>query len=462
MKSLWNKIKIGIVGVIALVLFSGCSSEGDSKKIYGCTDPIATNYNPKATEDDGSCEPPVKKTIPVIGDITLPSEVNEKTPFTWEVDATNEDGNPIYLYKTGANSDWLTLNSTPGVENSATAPDVSTDTNYNIKILACNEDVTQDSSDKCSSENVSIKVNDVAKNSFPVIQGIVLSNNASADSNNIYQTWGQDIEGEIIATDTTGDIITYSMDVSGDAYLNWIDGNEFSIAIPQQTSSDATADLGQATIKACDDQGCDTKNLGIVGKNPVQANLWRDYDWYGNYVDYDVVSEVTNVGNPMLDIDFYINDEIVYQDTNWDSSLYDFAIGTFSTTYGENPSFQVEWRNNSGDVRKVSLEGIYVPTEAEWRQDVKAILDANSDKYNRYIEDGIVYGDGGNVNYDFKIVKLDGSWAFINYAGESDNLTEILEDEELLEIWGNSHSYHYKNDRGTIKSIVTDYVVGGF
>jgi len=30
----------------------------EAEEVLGCTDPIAKNYNPKATKDDGSCEYP--------------------------------------------------------------------------------------------------------------------------------------------------------------------------------------------------------------------------------------------------------------------------------------------------------------------------------------------------------------------------------------------------------------------
>lgn len=49
-----------IISIISLLFFIGCESnpiESDNKSdIYGCTDPEATNYNPNATIDDGSCE----------------------------------------------------------------------------------------------------------------------------------------------------------------------------------------------------------------------------------------------------------------------------------------------------------------------------------------------------------------------------------------------------------------------
>ena len=45
--------------LIILLLIVGC--EGvlvEPEDVYGCTDPSATNYNPAATIEDGSCEDP--------------------------------------------------------------------------------------------------------------------------------------------------------------------------------------------------------------------------------------------------------------------------------------------------------------------------------------------------------------------------------------------------------------------
>ena len=56
------KNSIIIISIISLVFFVGCESSPsgsdnqNQSDIYGCTDPEATNYNPNATVDDGSCE----------------------------------------------------------------------------------------------------------------------------------------------------------------------------------------------------------------------------------------------------------------------------------------------------------------------------------------------------------------------------------------------------------------------
>ena len=42
---------IGLLMLISIITFIGCK-----KQIQGCTDPMAINYNPNATEDDSTCK----------------------------------------------------------------------------------------------------------------------------------------------------------------------------------------------------------------------------------------------------------------------------------------------------------------------------------------------------------------------------------------------------------------------
>ena len=83
----------GICGGSGPVLFYDCNGicvndedfDGvcDELEIPGCTDPVANNYNPEATDDDGSC------VYPVTG-CTDPDACN------YNPEAKEEDGSCIY------------------------------------------------------------------------------------------------------------------------------------------------------------------------------------------------------------------------------------------------------------------------------------------------------------------------------------------------------------------------------
>ena len=48
--------RLWVVGSGDMNITYGSCSECDPNAVYGCTDPNALNYDPNATEDDGSCE----------------------------------------------------------------------------------------------------------------------------------------------------------------------------------------------------------------------------------------------------------------------------------------------------------------------------------------------------------------------------------------------------------------------
>ena len=73
-----------------------------SAQISGCTDPQATNYNPDATQNDGSCVyPPTSVPLSVVVN-ALPQAVNETSGLIyWNggLWTHNDSGNPPELYK---------------------------------------------------------------------------------------------------------------------------------------------------------------------------------------------------------------------------------------------------------------------------------------------------------------------------------------------------------------------------
>ena len=56
-----------LIYLFLTLLIVACSSDDGDQAILGCTDPQAANYNPNATEDNGTCQ------FSIIGDWTVAS-----------------------------------------------------------------------------------------------------------------------------------------------------------------------------------------------------------------------------------------------------------------------------------------------------------------------------------------------------------------------------------------------------
>ena len=105
--------------------------------IYGCTDPLATNYNASANIDDGSCFYPV--TCGVITGVTLTDLVHDRVTFNWNnmnqgsclVDQIRIRYRPIgtstYFYKTMGSP---VGNNAPCLNNSKLILNLSSSTQY--------------------------------------------------------------------------------------------------------------------------------------------------------------------------------------------------------------------------------------------------------------------------------------------------------------------------------------------
>jgi hypothetical protein len=72
----------------------------------GCTDPQATNYNPAATSNNGSCQYPITTTA-LLTKAPLPSAVNESSGLLYtggSVWTHNDSGNPAVLFRVDSTS----------------------------------------------------------------------------------------------------------------------------------------------------------------------------------------------------------------------------------------------------------------------------------------------------------------------------------------------------------------------
>lgn len=273
-------IALGVATLGALTLI-GCGSPSGGSGGGGTNPPV---INP----------PVVENTAPVFLADNCPTVVYENTSGECQLNATGTSPITYSVNSAGA----IVVDPNTGKVN-WNASEVPQDTIFNYTAKACN-DVG------CTEETREITVKNVEGNVLPVIQGLALSGTASADANNIYQTWGKDIEGSIVATDANLDTILYDMDASGDGINSQsINGNEFLIGTISQSSTDATADLGQAVMQACDDEGCSTKQLNVVGKNPMQneANLY-----FNENGTYGMVNKFTSDGSFLKKSELYVND----------------------------------------------------------------------------------------------------------------------------------------------------------
>jgi len=305
------------------------------------------------------------------------------------------------------------------------------------------------------------------ENHLPNFIGMIFSNGASLSDKSIYQIWGKDIPGQIVAQDAEGDPIMYEMDVSGDNLpLYSQNGKDFNIKTAQSNSTDATADLGEVTIRLCDEQNFDATadscedyhewKFGVIGKNSMQANI---YDSYNKNRTLTLHSDATSDGGLIDRVELLEDGIVVASDTNLGVDTVKDAYVTRSTKEGQT---DFEWRwYNPNDIRSVK-KTVNIPSEVQWREDVRAELDANPDKYKAYYEDQVIIGDGGDVKTDFFVIKNDDSWAFMNYLGQGDNLSEVQEDENLLNQWGKSYLYQYPSERDVLKTESSNYIASEF
>ncbi len=97
-------MRVSIFSVI-LVLFSACAAPLPAQ-ISGCTDPLASNYNPQATQNDGSCTYAATNYVPALHSL-LGDTLRENSAllyFEASLWTINDGGNGSFLYRLSTDS----------------------------------------------------------------------------------------------------------------------------------------------------------------------------------------------------------------------------------------------------------------------------------------------------------------------------------------------------------------------
>ena len=376
---------------------------------------------------------------PAFGADNCPSVVNENTSGECQLNVTGTDPITYSINSAGA----IVVDPSTG-KVTWNSPEVPQDTAVTYTAKACN-------SAGCTTQDREITVKDVpaGENAHPLIQGLVLGNGASFDGNNIYQTWGKDIEGSVVATDAEDDFIEYNVGFSGEGlYSGYQNEEAFGVSTYSQNRTDATADLGQVLIEAWDEGGRDTKTVGVVGKNPISATSNLFFNENGTY---GITSDATSDGSFLDKAELYVNGvhessvDKTFGDVSSDYADYD----NIPIVNGENTNV-VKYFNDDGDERDVG-KGFTPASEEEWRTIMRERLAdwGFVEGVGGYLEDNTIAVDGnsnpgctipsGTTQYitpDFTIFS-NGNLATANYTSPTDNKTTDLENYNKLKYCGN-------------------------
>ncbi len=116
--------------IVSFVLFLGVYMPANAQT--GCTDPAATNYNPLATTNDGSCIYPVTSYSPLFR-AKLNPIITETSGLVWtdgKLWTHNDSGNPAEMYSvdtlTGATLQTVDIDNYPNID----WEDITADSNY--------------------------------------------------------------------------------------------------------------------------------------------------------------------------------------------------------------------------------------------------------------------------------------------------------------------------------------------
>jgi hypothetical protein len=230
----------------------------------------------------------------------------------------------------------------------------------------------------------------VGENAKPIINSVDIYSPADFVDGKIAVTWGKNFEGKINASDLENDVITYGIDATGDnLFLGYKTADTFGINTTKPVSTDATHDLGQLVMKVSDEGGSDTKILGVVGKNPVQATTSLFFNENGTY---GIVSDATSDGSFLDKVQLYVNG-IFGTESIFNNGYYSVGVdfNNIAIVDGNN-THSVNYSNKALDQRNV-VKGFNPASEEEWRIIMRERL---ADWGGSYNEDYVVDFNAGD------------------------------------------------------------------
>lgn len=256
------------------ILFASCISFSISScKKEGCTNPEATNYNPEAKNDDGSCVLPTStNTAPTISSFTASSQtVTPGQSVTITADVADAEGLSSIELMEEIGGSSATVNTLSTSANSYTYS-----YNYSVPTTVI--------------DGATIKLTLKATDSYSTPESATSEMMLTVDTSGGTVAGAPVISGFTLSQDTasSGDVITVSATFTGDTQLssytftnidgtsitNSISGTSYNFSETFTVGSYSDGDILSITINVVDQDGLNdtqTKQLVINNANPINT-----------------------------------------------------------------------------------------------------------------------------------------------------------------------------------------------